>query len=579
MEWSEAYSHARVLICDGEHGGLFDRMRREMPQYLWVDRHPVDENDIYDVGKHEPVGWCTCCEKWVPLAEAEAISKSQATDPHVDEDEYNQWSPSAGWTAWEINHYFHEGKIRHKEFAMCPNCMATVQCRDLWRGRKSMRADRRFFVTWRKSCKDPGVLVMTGFDVWSDWSSMSNAEPEQVTKAEAVEVCVFRYGKGGERWMREWHWQGESGYKRGWTKKSRCVSGSSQYGELRIVCEAGALEEAAEGTPIADVLERMGADRNWHPNEGYRHDKVTMLDRICRLPCVEYLYKIGQGEIGAKVIDGSTHGLVDLRGKTAARALRMTADEWGEVKGKKLRLSIEALLCREVLRRAGVRINMETICKLARWNVAAYSLENLLKHNHKNPAKAIKYCCKKGVRIGDYNDMLDQMRQLQMDLSDDKALYPADFYEMHRRYSDRINLLRLEESSQKKAKLNPLIDKQISSGKLDEYFFSALGLVMRPMVSAKEIIREGTIQHICVGSYVETYAKGRDVLCVIRREDALETPLYTVEFTPDGKLVQCRGERNRAPAKRDNMDLFWALFEDARAKLRQQRKKGRSKTA
>ena len=53
---------------------------------------------------------------------------------------------------------------------------------------------------------------------------------------------------------------------------------------------------------------------------------------------------------------------------------------------------------------------------------------------------------------------------------------------------------------------------------------------MRPMVSGPEIVMEGTKQSICVGNYVKGYAAGNDVLCVVRREDAMDKPLYTVEF-------------------------------------------------
>ena len=86
--------------------------------------------------------------------------------------------------------------------------------------------------------------------------------------------------------------------------------------------------------------------------------------------------------------------------------------------------------------------------------------------------------------------------------------------------------------------------------------------MLRPLKDTAEVIREGTALHHCVGSYAQRYAEGQTVLCCLRRASAPDTPLYTVEFTPAGKRVQCRGDHNQT-AREDEpvLEQFWAAFD------------------
>lgn len=72
----------------------------------------------------------------------------------------------------------------------------------------------------------------------------------------------------------------------------------------------------------------------------------------------------------------------------------------------------------------------------------------------------------------------------------------------------------------------------------------------------------------------DTYANGNDVLCVLRYEHDMETPLYTVEFGQDGRLIQCRAYKNKeGPVDKATREAFWRLHGMARKALREQKKK------
>ena len=82
-------------------------------------------------------------------------------------------------------------------------------------------------------------------------------------------------------------------------------------------------------------------------------------------------------------------------------------------------------------------------------------------------------------------------------------------------------------------------------------------------------IREGQVLSHCVGGYVERYAAGKTVICVLRRTVEPDAPWRTVEITPEGRVVQDRGYRNDGVSGiavddkyRMLLDMFWAAWRE-----------------
>lgn len=554
MEWSEVMAHAGHPHSRLYGGELWEHMRQAMPQYIWMDK-------LEDA----KAGWCTNCEKWIPIEEIAQNAGAAWSDIYDDEEEC--WVPYSQWNASEFHTGYEPHSTRHLVMSICPECGARVQLRDLWRGRKSMAADRRFMLTWHKSRIAENGIVLLGYECYADWSKMDNCQPFQQMEASLAEVCVFQYGMPGERWKL-------GHYGRGWKRTRKCESGwaPGQWGRnggIRTLASnwGYSLRNAAEGTIYEGILEdidccgaQADAELWW--------DKITLMDSISRYGCVEYLLRMGMGEIAMKVIDRDTNGLVNARGKNGQQVLKLTEGEWGEVKGKKLRLTWKALETRKIARENNLRMSMEKALEISRrhdW----YVFKHIVNNGHPDVMRALKYCERNKVRLNDYRDMMLQMDELGMDKNDKQLMYPRNFEEMHRRYSERIALLKAEEDGKKKAKKNEAICARVESGELDRFFFSAMGLVMRPMMSASEIIREGTMQHNCVATYIDAYAEGRTNLCVIREEGRLEIPLYTVEFNRDGMLLQCRADHNKSPKDKGRMEIFWRVYKNFAEKMRE----------
>ena len=56
-----------------------------------------------------------------------------------------------------------------------------------------------------------------------------------------------------------------------------------------------------------------------------------------------------------------------------------------------------------------------------------------------------------------------------------------------------------------------------------------------------DLVREGEALHHCVGTYIDSYAKGSTNIVFLRRREHLDQPLITVEVTNEGFMKQCYG--------------------------------------
>ena len=113
-----------------------------------------------------------------------------------------------------------------------------------------------------------------------------------------------------------------------------------------------------------------------------------------------------------------------------------------------------------------------------------------------------------------------------------------------------------------------LIEKQYKR-LLREYGFSFGGLTLRPAKDGDEVRAEGKALHHCVGTYVNSYAEGRTVICVLRRDVEPDRPWRTVEINTAGGLVQDRGYHNDTmlgtpltKAYKAMLDLFWEAWRE-----------------
>ena len=555
MEIEEAMRHAGRYARDWQYAE--ERGRDALPKYMWTTG-----------SKKCRIGYCThCLADGIDLTESALSPSWVANDPYVDYEDPEHWEEELSLLGPRYRLQWHgenamDGSAIHGHFGRCPRCGMVVQYRNLALGRKNLR-DRAFLIRYEESAIEPGVLVMLGWLVWVDWGKWDDyneALPE--VYEELREICVFRPGEGGSRFILDsWRtadWENGKAVNiqshTQWIHRKKCVGGHDPVPVIywgpgtNFYLDAERWENALGEVPYGGALKAV-SDENTAGT--ILLDRINEAHFVTRYPQMEYLHKLGLTNIAIAEYNGRRGELLNLRGKNAARVLRVDGDTWGWIKGHREQVTPNFLRIHRLLKARGVRIGNDLIARIAvRWN-SSNAEETLKLIQPGQEARAIRYMMRKEIIPTDYRDYLKQLDDLRIRKTED-MLYPADFDVMHHRLTERI-----------KTAGNRIADLKIRENldKLGVYWFRALGLTLRPMLSSAEIIREGSEMHHCVGGYVNRYADGGTVLLALRKDTDLNTPWHTVEFTVSGQMVQCRGYRNQTkPEDQPLIDEFWRLF-------------------
>lgn len=572
MTWQEAERHAgRLLTNAGIYGEVYEAAEKVMPHYVFTNGNAKDRT-----------GYCTACNTWVECGTGIMSDQTPEwvnNDPYLsDDDEEQPFIPFAGLPKWDFDRWYSSGKTTQNATGYCPRCGERVRFRSLWRGNQGL-CDKRFLIRYAKSAIDPQkAVVCVGYRLESNYRNMDINQPEMPLNIAPLEVCVFRYGEGGDRFIHETKWCGVGGWEMQWSHRGECKSGwapGMYSNQMQTVLDARSFWQAVEDTPFEMSVKPGGSI--WHTNAGDMYDRITVMDALAKYPCIEYLYKLDQDEIADAIINRQIGRRINRKGTTARQVLRLNADDWGEVKGKELRLTPDALDIHRLARRRKWKMNMELITWCG-WHRNSY--ETVIKIHGAMPGadmpKMLKYCSKAGVSLRDYADHVTIMHSLGMGPQDREFLFPRNFADCHHQLACRLDDSRNAEKTIK-------MQLRIESGILDGYFFSAAGFTLRPAFTAGEIVAEGNYLKHCVGGYVERYADGGTIICFLRDDNDLRRPRYTVEFSVNGNMVQCRGYENdrgkdaqdQKERDRERLELFWKLHKMYRNDLARKKKRER----
>ena len=565
------------------------------------------ENRIWEAAPHYIFYWpgprgghrglCTAC--WQMIEEKEQRGRLSALDREQGREALKKSYEDSGFyggltpelRAWGFEEE-RPAAFRHKSHGTCPLCGALIQYRAEGMSRTYMY-DTVMLSHYSRSAQDESLYVMTLWRCGIDWAGWHpEIQPRPDTDLELCEVCLMQAGKPGQRYVLETCWTADFDSEdcrarnfrevRRWAKRKECKGGYDPGGAKPTTFAAGraawvrdewSIEEAFRGTRVAETARLI--------DHSEYIDGIDLYHAILRYPCTEYLAKLGYQDLAAMIVAKKAGRLMNLRGKTAQAVLRIDGNTWGWLRGNKVPLDARLLEMLHTRDRLQLRLGNDSLLKLISWRGLGQIDADFLRRIAAffppgKREKAIRYVIKSGIAVYDYIDHLDILRQLDADPLDDALTMPRDFAAIHAREAGRLKAASDKEKSKRVQK---------RAEKLGEYQFAALGLVLRPMVSAEEIIREGAVLQHCVGGYVDRYANGKTIILCLREEEAPATPKYTVEFTTAGKLVQVRGYRNGYKGNEwedgilkkdaDRVAEFWRLFEMYRKEYKKAKKKGR----
>lgn len=155
-----------------------------------------------------------------------------------------------------------------------------------------------------------------------------------------------------------------------------------------------------------------------------------------------------------------------------------------------------------------------------------------------------------GLTIGAVmHELTDYQAQLAR-LAPNADRLPDDLHEAHARLSERERRLMNREKNEKFRTRRHLL--QWMKWKWN-------GMLIRPVDSAEEIVREGEEQNNCVAGYAGRHADGSTIIMVLRKCSEPRTPWHTVEINPE--TLECRQcyaahNRTRTPEAAEFMNLY-----------------------
>lgn len=551
MDFNEALQHAGILPSEiNEQKGVRipehvrEAIRGYMPRYLWI----VDNYEQYD-----DTGW--------ELNEtARKLRRLHCEACGNDEIEQRRGK------RWKI-------RLGQNEEHKCPMCGASVTVKHVSRGFKSIE-DRVDVVWYDKSAIDPEVIVGYAAHCARYFSEVDPREPWELDASVSIrEAAAIRWGEGGVRIKTKPIWQ-ETGngryeivefmYKR--VKSMEAFSFGDTCFSYQTAPDRFLLDET-----LTKAVRDTPFERAW--NECYLTvDGLYTMDFIARHPCVEYMTKLRMETLVRKGIARRLEkNLINWNGKSMEKVLKLSRERLGEIKGAKLTLTPELLAVTQVCEKMGVRIAARTAADVARTCAGSVSVKADLTRmlelfQPSRRKKAVKYLARWGafpsyLRLSDFEDYWSTETELGGNLDRDDEAFPSNFQAAHDRAVAR-----------RKAAANALLDAAIRNRakKLSKrYGFEFGGLILRPAESAKEVIHEGEALHHCVARYVEKYAEGKTVICVLRRAVEPEKPWRTVEISTKGDVLQDRGLHNDwgkwnmiDEKYRAMLDLFWQAWKE-----------------
>lgn len=438
---------------------------------------------------------------------------------------------------------------KHNELRSCPSCNEVATVKSAGRGRKLLYDDG--YLEWyEKSTIDPNVIVAVGLYIWRDYSG----DYRQVETKFSTRV-MYLFGNGSAKMVRNSIWSSDGRWQ---VKKTAYSLSGGEMKNKRSFESLESIEAAVKDTPFQYCM--------WERFKNY--DLIKFFELASKYPLgVELLTKFGAARVvGYKLLGRNTYRAVNWRAKSLTglfklskpdiRAIRDSEREWApaglwllqEARKEGSKLSVSEI--------AGVSSHMEVHHYMEEFKYlrSFLKIDKIIRYAHKqytlrNKKQARFYSV--GAVLTHWRDYLRDCQELQMDIQCESILFPKD---LHKAHQETIKRIKAKEDEV----LNLKIKKRQAS--LRKYKFTKDGLLIRPAISSKEIIEEGSKLNHCVARYAEQYAAGTTNILFVRKVTDPDTPYYTVEMK-NNTITQCYGKGNKTPSKdvSEFIDAFKAV--------------------
>lgn len=419
------------------------------------------------------------------------------------------------------------GPLRGRD--TCPKCGAKITARR-WNATKGLRDTAFAFHFWQRGA---------GRSVWLT-SCKVRMNPDFLDcKYIAQEYARYVYWDGGSR-----KWTRDSYCGEWFEKKNR---------ELRHWCTMY--------IAMPDFFGGFGSLEGSCLEYSCLDQALVQLDDVAnycamyvKQPMLEYLWKMGLGCWLHERERGHAWAFsqcVNLRAREPKKFLKFGKAALRLVQRNQLWLR-DARVFRELLTLGAVDANKDGVDFARAFVRANVDFERLVQMTGASPRELARYIRRQAahgltdaviIMLRDYLDQLDRMQ-----IDGDKM--PRNLIAAHERLSER------ERRVVQRDKLGAFRARRRL------YLWMRWrhdGMLIRPVDSPYEIVKEGELQDNCVAGYAEDHAVGRTIIMVLRKCREPRMPWHTVEIDPE--TLECRQcyvahNRRRTPEAAAFMDKY-----------------------
>lgn len=440
--------------------------------------------------------------------------------------------------------------VKHNERGICPLCKEAVTFKS--RGKRGMIIDRETLQIFQRISSNE--VIVRFIKIYYQYGDEKNPYKSIYENARTflywddsgnISEDPFYYGYGDRSSLTPWR------------AGDRPVFSYWRYN----------FEADQTGFLYYKNLEKVFADSPWQYSqlkEFYLADQEPLyalryLAAYKRYPMLEYLVKLRLYHLAGNIAFGNHYYYnsdsgFNPNGKNLKEVLGFDKNYLPLLQS--INPGLEQIKLMRDLVHAGMELNEELLMWCGKFGISR--AENLLVPlKHMTPYKLMKYVneqyakfCKKSLYqtggyyrmedvLTDYRDYLCMSEGLELDLKNSFVLFPADLKKAH----DKVN-----DISDKEQAL--VYDRQIQKQFEEmnqQYHFVKYGYAVLLPHTAKEILEEGQNLHHCVGGYVKQVVKRESTILFVRKAEAQEKSLCTVEIK-NGRLVQARCYKNEPPS-------------------------------
>lgn len=504
---------------------------------MWVRNNPLGYSKYMFTFRDEAgyrLGYCTHCEQIVDL------------------DYRNKRTLSAEEFA-NLNR-------RHNEKGCCPECKSRVIFKDNGRGKSKIWDYDKAVILQR--IDNTKIAVLRFFDVMRNYSDCNKTSVKTQLTEEYRLFLDFEHNKT-EMYKRRICYGsqyaflyydgcrlGEADILSDWEKLARVNTNLTRYDSCCFYgIEQELINKEFGDTPLKYCCIDDYCDM---PHPSGVVNIIKYFERYCKNPGgIEFLMKSGLEKLCADYMRYNTHSIFNFRAKTPEKFMRLSKSHMKYFIKNPKKQSCKNVAYMQQLEKLKLaeKDTLHYLEKVSFFDFKSYWAE-ILKFT--TTVKAQNYIEKQRKTdrlsvLSDYADYLRCCEKLEYDLTQSYILFPKNLHDAHQRCVELRRAKDEAEAAKKNAALSKNIEKQYES-LCKKYEFHSNGLFIRPAKNLKEIKDEGKIQNICVGSdgmsYIRNHASGVAYICFIRKENAPDTPYYTVEITNQDVVCQCRGKSN-----------------------------------